>query len=122
VSDFVGTDPRGVRVILLDKTWTSKIQVTHPEVGTASAVHDALSDPDVILNNQTGTFRKGRAAGECYVRESAAHGGCILVAVSVLTEPLIVGNSVVEPPSRKAVTAYVVPSIPNSKRVWTKSS
>ncbi len=75
-------DPDGVRVVLLDRVWTSKVLANHPEMeDQIDSTLSAVAIPDHIAADPVHTQRRR------YYRQNAGPSRWLLVVVSYEQEP-----------------------------------
>lgn len=76
------TDPNGVRVVLLERVWTSKVLANHPEMeGQLDPTLRAVATPDHIAADPVHALRRR------YYRQNTGPSRWLLVVVSYEQEP-----------------------------------
>lgn len=123
MSDFVGKDPRGIWVVLPERRWEHAVKHTE-HLGRYTLAIQALTDPDVILDNVDhlpSALLPPRTAIERYVRwfdELNLH--LILPVEELLTPALVPGYGRVPEGSRSVKTAYGQRTIPPGAILWRR--
>jgi|GEM_PF-5248385 len=123
MSDFLGLDRRGNKLLFPQSTWEHVKLRGHFDPGMYRIVMSSFERSTIVLDNprldENFLQTDQRKGDERYVSWVPKLAQYLVVPVIVkLTEFSRPGHPTIDPPLRIAVTAYPTPEIPAGKEIW----